>query len=156
MLEYTLATKIAPDFAEFSKQVHVRASGTINADVGVWVGGSLRASMIISGKEVTRAVFEAAIRAASDMRFMPLEVEDLANARIELTLWSTLEIPLLPLEIAHGELYYTKTSKMSSCGSSTLSRQTTQPTPSGARPYLWPDVLIDFTRLTRKSHSSSC
>ena len=35
------------------------------------------------------------------------------------------------------------------------SRQITQPQPSGARPYLWPEALIDFTRGRRKSHSMS-
>ena len=44
---------------------------------------------------------------------------------------------------------------MRSSGSSAASRHTTQPTPSGARPNLWPDVLIDFTRGRRKSHSRS-
>ncbi len=44
---------------------------------------------------------------------------------------------------------------MRSSGSSATSRHTTQPTPSGASPNLWPDVLIDFTRGTRKSHSRS-
>ena len=44
---------------------------------------------------------------------------------------------------------------MRSSGSSAASRHSTQPTPSGARPNLCPEVLIDLTRGTRKSHTTS-
>src|SRR5262249_46419600 len=40
-------------------------------------------------------------------------------------------------------------------GGASGARHTIQPTPGYTSPYLWPDVLIDATRGSRKSHSSS-
>ena len=46
------------------------------------------------------------------------------------------------------------TQKIRPSARSSLSRQTTKPTPRSARPNLWPEVLMALTRSRRKSHSS--
>jgi AMMECR1 len=84
------------------------AEDLASADVAVWIDGELRASMLVTNRPLIEAVKEAAARAARDSRFRPLDANELMRARLELTVWFDLEIPLLPSEIARGDIYHTK------------------------------------------------
>ena len=107
VLRRTVAGEAVPPQTSM-KEREAFASDIVSADVAVWVDGELRASMITAGKPLVEAVATAAARAARDGRFRPLEEGELARARLELATWSGPEIPLLPLEIARGDVYYTK------------------------------------------------
>lgn len=64
-------------------------------DIAVWVDGHLRASMIEAGKSCRVALLDASRRVPHDARFESLLTkEELPRARIEITLMSSLEIPL--------------------------------------------------------------
>lgn len=108
VLLHKVATGNSTSPSEFSKEQESLPDDVISADIAVWVNGRLRASMIVFDKPIVDAVVEAAMRASNDRRFRPLLKEELAHARLELTLWSDLEIPLPPLEIARGDVYHTK------------------------------------------------
>jgi AMMECR1 domain-containing protein len=109
VLLHKILTGKAIPLAALSKGFEASVGDIVSADVAVWVDGQLRASMIVADKPLLEAVVEASARAGSDARFRPLESDELARARLELTIWSDLEIPLLPLEIAQGDICSAKT-----------------------------------------------
>ena len=80
----------------------------VSADVAYWVDGHLRASMIVENKPCAEAVATAAVKALHDARFKPLTSEELERARIEITIWSDLFIPLTTSEIMRGDIHFEK------------------------------------------------
>lgn len=67
--------------------------------VAYWVKGMLRGSQIIVHKPFLEALREAALRAASDLRFKPLAEEELSDTRIEITRMSQTRALLSDQEI---------------------------------------------------------
>lgn len=89
---------LADDFAlssqEESQELGQRFSERADVGVALWVKGQLRGSQIVTGLSLREALTEAARRAAYDDRFKPLEPEELAETRLEITLLSDVRMPL--------------------------------------------------------------
>lgn len=76
-----------------------------DVDVTVWVHGKVRGSRIVQGLSLGNAVITAAIRAARDSRFRPLERSEMDELRIEIVVFSPLRIPLTRTEIEADVVY---------------------------------------------------
>lgn len=68
--------------------------GAATVDVVLWVGGQLRGSIISVGFDLEEALRVSALRSLRDYRFKPLELEELDELTITITLISNLHIPL--------------------------------------------------------------
>ncbi len=77
-------------------------------DVALWVNGALRGSFVGENKILSDGFIEAAIGASRDSRFKPLDFEELAFTRIEITLFSDLRVPLSENLIKKNEILYNK------------------------------------------------
>lgn len=94
-----------PDSLRLPAQSH----GPINLDVAFWVRGELRASAILAENlPLADALERCTERALHDGRFRPLEEDELAHLRIELTFfgpWQPIERSMVehtPLLYSHG------------------------------------------------------
>ncbi len=93
------------DLTELDKITFPRFTLIGTADVALWVNGELRGSMIIENKPIVEAIKEAAVLAASDIRFKPLQFDELDATRIEITVMQNLRIPLQFDEVQKNEIY---------------------------------------------------
>ncbi|GEM_PF-1119764 len=77
----------------------------IDVDVAFWIGGELRGSRIVEGYSCLEAIYHATLLAAEDVRFRPLDMQEVPGTRIELTLFSDLRISLSEVELQKNEMY---------------------------------------------------
>lgn len=74
-------------------------------DVALWVKGRLRGSAVIENYQLGEGIAQAALLAAHDQRFKPLDAGELPDARIEITLISNLRLPLTKAELKRNAIY---------------------------------------------------
>ena len=77
-------------------------------DVALWVKGVLRGSMIVENTILSEGIIQASIFASRDVRFKPLELDELENTKIEITIFSDLRIPLSKKLVEKNEILYNK------------------------------------------------
>ncbi len=77
-------------------------------DVALWVSGALRGSFVVENTILKEGIIQASVFACRDSRFKPLGFEELEGARIEITLFSDLRIPLSKGLIDKNEIFYNK------------------------------------------------
>ncbi len=80
----------------------------VDLDVALWVDGVLRGSSVVERLTLREAIIDAAILAARDSRFKPLKYEELSLAKIEITLFSDLRIPINEDFIKKNDILYDK------------------------------------------------
>lgn len=73
--------------------------------VALWVNGRLRGSRVLKGRSFAEGITEATMLACRDPRFKPLSAEELSDARIEITIFSDLRLPLSKKELERNEIY---------------------------------------------------
>ncbi len=74
------------------------ADRLVTLSVAFWIRGALRGCMVVHHRPLKEALRKAALQAARDPRFKPVRKEELAEARIEITLLSLSKvIPLYQL-----------------------------------------------------------
>lgn len=81
---------------------------TTDLDVALWVSGAFRGSIVLESMSLAEGIAQAAAYVCRDARFKPLELEELEDARIEITLISDLKIPLSGNMIDKDEIFYDK------------------------------------------------
>lgn len=74
-------------------------------DVAIWVDGELRGSQIVDGKQCLYGLYVASLRSTEDIRWKPIDSEDMSRSRIEVTLFGDLRVPLAISEIEKNEIY---------------------------------------------------
>ena len=74
-------------------------------DVAVWVKGRLRGSAVIENYQLGQGIAQAAHRVARDARFKPLEIEELPDTRIEITLIRSPYLPLSDNKLERNTIY---------------------------------------------------
>jgi len=77
-------------------------------DVALWVSGAFRGSIVLENMSLAEGIAQAAAYVCRDARFKPLELEELKDARIEITLISDLKIPLSRSLLEKDEIFYDK------------------------------------------------
>lgn len=103
-----LEEKRTPQIKDFKMSLAPVFASRTDLDVALWVNGALRGSKVAENKLLGEGIVEAAINASRDSRFKPLELAELENARIEITLFSDLKIPLSRSLIEKNEIFYDK------------------------------------------------
>ncbi len=91
-----------------SETLPQRFSYLADVDVVLWVNGALRGSMVVRNLPLLTAVERAAELSARDPRFKPVQSEELEDTTIEITIISTLRIPLRRIEFIQNEIYSEK------------------------------------------------
>lgn len=71
-----------------------RRNEIVTLDVAIWVNSQLRGSIIIENKPLEAAIIQACQKSLRDVRMKPLEVRELEQAKIEITIMSDLRLPL--------------------------------------------------------------
>ena len=66
----------------------------VSVDVALWINGNLRGSIIIENKPLYEGIKRASLGALRDRRMKPVELHELAQALIEITILSDLKLPL--------------------------------------------------------------
>ncbi len=94
--------------AKLTTGISDRFTDRQDLDVAVWVGGRLRASVIMRGQSCREAMEVGAWRATRDRRFAPLTKEELPEARIEMTFMSDLIFPVLKSDWDRDDVDATK------------------------------------------------
>ncbi len=74
-------------------------------DVAIWAKGQLRGSAVLENFNLGEGIAEAAIRASRDSRFKPLSKEELAVARIEITIIQNPFVPISDRELKQNRIY---------------------------------------------------
>ncbi len=101
-------TKNTNDFFEYFKTVGVQAQQRSDVGVALWVDGKLRGSTVTINKPLWEGIISGVKQSAQDIRFDSIAEDELLRTRIEITIISSLKIPLLESEIDRGDIYYTK------------------------------------------------
>ena len=83
--------------------VHLAGEKTM-LDVGIWIDGRLRGSIISPHLPLIEAVRYASRGALRDARMKPVEPDELERARIEITVMSDLTVPLRQQDLEVGEI----------------------------------------------------
>ncbi|HWO07133.1 MAG TPA: AMMECR1 domain-containing protein [Candidatus Paceibacterota bacterium] len=73
-------------------------------DVTVWIGGEMRGSRFAHGP-LAQGVIDAALRACRDPRYKPVAAGELPDMRVEIVVFSPLEVPLTRSEHSTGRVY---------------------------------------------------
>ncbi|MEX2013346.1 MAG: AMMECR1 domain-containing protein [Parcubacteria group bacterium] len=81
-----------------------RAGEKTLVDVGVWINGEIRGSVISPLLPFIDALRHASRGALCDARMKPVEQDELENARIEVTFMSDLMLPLREQDIENGKI----------------------------------------------------
>ncbi|MDO8589749.1 MAG: AMMECR1 domain-containing protein [bacterium] len=71
----------------------------VSVDVALWINGSLRGSIIVENQSLYEAIKRASLGALRDNRMKPVEEHELAQALIEITVFSNLRLPLRKADI---------------------------------------------------------
>lgn len=95
----------SPYKSEYLKEFPYRLHKKSDVCVALWVDGRLRGSIIETGRHLVEGIVTATASASRDPRFSPVNIEDLPNTRIEITLISPLRIPLSKKEYHRNEIY---------------------------------------------------
>lgn len=74
-------------------------------DVALWVNGALRGSAVVENFALGEGIIHGARLACRDSRFKPLSADELSDARIEITIFSDLRLPLSKKELERNEIY---------------------------------------------------
>ncbi|OHA18390.1 MAG: hypothetical protein A2664_04935 [Candidatus Taylorbacteria bacterium RIFCSPHIGHO2_01_FULL_46_22b] len=81
-----------------------RANERTIIDVGIWVGGELRGSIISPSLPLIEAVRYASLGTLRDARMKPIEPDELERARIEITVMSDLTVLLRQQDLEAGKI----------------------------------------------------
>src|SRR3989344_9528719 len=73
-------------------------------DVGIWIDGRLRGSIISPPLPLLDALQYASLGTLRDARMKPVEPDELERARIEITVMSDLTVPLRQQDLEAGEI----------------------------------------------------
>jgi len=82
------------DQAEHTAHTVSKEEEKVSVDVALWIDGNLRGSIIIENKPLYEGVKRASLGALRDRRMKPVEFHELAQALIEITIFSDLRLPL--------------------------------------------------------------
>ena len=77
----------------------LKGEETANMDVALWINGDLRGSIIIENRSLYEGVRHASLSALRDKRMKPVELHELVDAQIEITIFSDLRLPLRKKDI---------------------------------------------------------
>ena len=103
-----LEEKRIPQIKDFNFSLGAVFNLRADLDVALWVNGVLRGSAVVENTILNEGIVQASILTIRDARFKPLEFDDLKAARIEITLFSDLKIPLSKSLINKDEIFYDK------------------------------------------------
>lgn len=104
-LEFFLKTGKNAKLEKFEKIISPRFKLTGNVGVALWTNGRLRGSRIIKNQKLSRAIIKAVTNAARDERFKPIEIGELSDIRIEITLISEIQVPLVKENLENNHIY---------------------------------------------------
>lgn len=76
--------------------------------VALWTRGRLRGSVVLEDRHFGEGIAESAILAARDSRFKPLDISELNDTRIEVTVMSDLRIPIKFLPETKNYIHHEK------------------------------------------------
>src|SRR3989344_4347589 len=82
------------DRAEHATPAVSKGEEKVSVDVALWINGNLRGSVIIENKPLYEGIRRASLGALRDRRMKPVELHELAQALIEITIFSDLKLPL--------------------------------------------------------------
>ncbi len=108
VLRQTLSAGNEMQYARYTRGFERYNNDIVSVNMTAWIKGEFRASMTVIEKPLVEAIVDASMGLADDIRCRPIEEFELEDARLEITVWSTLAIPLLSLEVARGDVYHTK------------------------------------------------
>ncbi len=107
-IEIFLKEKRIPKITDFSFSLSGAFYLKTDLDVALWTKGVLRGSWVAVNNFLGEGIIETAIYASRDSRFKPLEFDELKDARIEITLFSDLKIPLSKSLLNKNEIFHDK------------------------------------------------
>ncbi|MDD2730758.1 MAG: AMMECR1 domain-containing protein [Candidatus Portnoybacteria bacterium] len=107
-IEIFLKEKTIPEIADLNLSLSRSFFMKTDLDVALWTNGVLRGSWVVENSYLATGIIEAAVSACRDKRFKPLELDELKNTKIEITLFSELKIPLSKKLIDKEEIFYDK------------------------------------------------
>ena len=96
------------DAQQFLEKSPERYKAKTRIDVALWVDGHLRGSQIVERETIAHAIYDASVNATRDIRFKPLNTEELSGLRIEITFMSDLLLPVTSSDIRANEIWTTK------------------------------------------------
>ena len=100
------------EYLETHKRPHhpflqnAKFSKSYGVDIGLWVSGKMHGSKISFKNTLRESLVEALMASATDERFKAFTLNDLPNTIIEISILSTLHIPLRKEEIASHQIYF--------------------------------------------------
>lgn len=97
-----------PRVNDFNFSLAAVFNSKTDLDIALWVNGALRGSVVAENVILKEGIIQASVNACRDSRFKPLGFEELEGARIEITLFSDLKIPLSKELIDKNEIFYDK------------------------------------------------
>ncbi len=107
-IEIFLKEKRIPKITDFNFSLSGAFYLKTDLDVAFWTNGVLRGSWVATNNFLGEGIIETAIYASRDSRFKPLEFDELKDARIEITLFSDLKIPLSKSLLNKNEIFHDK------------------------------------------------
>lgn len=76
----------------------------VSLDVALWIKGDLRGSIIVENKPLYEGIKQASLGALRDKRMKPVEARELAEALIEVTIFSNLRLPLRKEDVSDSNI----------------------------------------------------
>lgn len=97
-----------PALVNAAAVTYQRLNQVVSLDVALWVNGMVRGSIIKNNVSLLQGVSMAAAEATRDSRFKPVTMGDLENLRIEITVFSSLRLPLGCEAVKKNDIYTDK------------------------------------------------